>query len=74
MLVSHRHWMYAALIDSRDLIVAKSALVKETDPLFIPVRDVLETNQHTVVCEDVFEDSDWMFGKAEITVYKLGEV
>lgn len=67
-------WLFArtcAQIDS--LLVYKSPLFKETDPIYGPVVELLRRFKHKLVFEEVVIDPQMMFGEALLRIYQFVE-
>ena len=68
----HPHWLYAGLIDE-DLIVYRSTLVRDTDAIYAPIKELLNQTHHRIRSSDLVPDEQMMFGEAVLTIYQLGE-
>ncbi|ASZ75504.1 hypothetical protein KIW74_gp24 [Mycobacterium phage Kimona] len=55
------------------LAIFRSPVVKDTDPCYQPVADVLATFDAEVIDRKMFPDPDMFFGRAEAVIYKLRE-
>lgn len=55
------------------LAVCRSPVVRDTDPAYQPVADVLEAFDYEVIDSVDEPDPGMMFGRSETTVYKLSE-
>lgn len=70
-------WLYARthrFLGLTGLIVYRSVAVKTTDPIYRPVRRMLDTEPHSVLSRTEVEDKDMMFGLAELSMYALGAI
>lgn len=70
-------WLYARthkFLGLTGLIVYRSAAVREADPIYRPVRYLLDTEPNSVLSKTEVEDKDMMFGLAELSMYALGAI
>lgn len=70
-------WLYARthkFLGLTGLIVYRSAAVREADPIFFPVRRLLDNEPHSILSKTDVEDKDMMFGLAELSMYALGAI
>lgn len=71
------HWLYARthkVLGITGLIVYRSAAVRETDRIYRPVKQVLDSERHKVLEKAQVEDKDMMFGLAELSMYAIGAI
>lgn len=68
-------WLTAGLADMphgfRALLVYVSTLVEETDPVYRPVVEYLESHCHRLDSVDRAEDRSMMFGSADQLIYSI---
>jgi hypothetical protein len=71
LLISEPAFLYAGWVNETDLAVYQCPLVTDTDPLYEPVKSLLNSNKHRILCAEIHEDEDMMFGRANLTVYRI---
>jgi hypothetical protein len=65
-------WFYASWLNEEDLLVYRSPGVLDTDECYEPVRELLNSRAHRIVEAREVQDEGMMFGRALLTVYRLG--
>ena len=70
ILAATQMWIYAARVNETELVVYKSPLVTDDDPLYAPVK-VLLKGDHRIVCAEDREDENMYFGRGQLAVYRL---
>lgn len=74
LALSHQHWLFAktcSLLGGTGLIVYRSVLVRDTDPVYAPVAEFLSKCRVEILAQKVFPDPSMMFGQGEFTAYLL---
>jgi hypothetical protein len=65
-------WLYASWLNEEDLLVYRSPGVLDSDECYEPVRELLNSRAHRIVEAREVQDEGMMFGRALLTVYRLG--
>lgn len=74
LTICHHAWLYVmtyALPFTEGLLVYRSPMVRQTDPIFQPVADLLRDHRMTMVYQERLPDPGMMFGQGEVTAYRL---
>lgn len=74
LLAQHHSLLYAAWLSATKLFVYRSPVVKDTDDIYLPVKSVLDSFKHRVDQTLTVIDPEMMFGEAQQTVYRIGEL
>lgn len=53
------------------LHIYSSPIVREDDPMYRPVAELLAEHEHDLVIEDVIPDPNMMFGQAILKVFRI---
>lgn len=70
-------WLYARthrFLGLTGLIVYRSVAVRESDRIYRPVRQMLDTEPHRMLQKTSVQDKDMMFGEAELAMYAMGAI
>lgn len=70
LAVSVHCWLYAYSASAAGLLVYRSPALRDTDPVFKPVLEVLRHHRWRVVLEETIPDPGMMFGRGDLTVYR----
>lgn len=68
LVIERECWLYAHVCDGR-LYVYRSVLVRDTDPMFQSVREIIGDVEP--VEREAVSDSNMMFGKAFVEIYDV---
>lgn len=70
--VARPNWLFARtcrLLNKTGLIVYRSLLMRESDPMFDGVREFIASNQFEVAWKGRYLDGKMMFSEGELTIY-----
>ncbi len=70
VVVNHLPWLSIHMGNGL-LCVYRSTALLDTDPLYLPVKQFLDSTVYTVLEHTVVEDKDMMFREAEMTIYLI---
>lgn len=69
------NWLYARthkFLGITGLIVYRSVAMRDDDALYWPVQQVVESDQSELISKEKVQDSEMMFGAAELSTYMIG--
>lgn len=70
-------WLYARthrFLGLTGLIVYRSVAVRPSDPIYRPVRQMLDNEPNRLLQQTSVQDKEMMFGQAELSMYALGAI
>lgn len=68
---SYLYVQVVAILGTVGLLVYRSPIVSDFDPMYEPVRRTLEEHSHDVVIQETIQDSNMIFGTGEWSMYVL---
>jgi Gene product 70 len=72
--LDHPGWLHAQISKiNGGMTVYLSAAVRETDPIYQPILDLLALVKHVLISEEMVKDVRMMFGEATLRVYQFIE-
>lgn len=71
VIVNKPMYLYAIRLSLEALFVYRSPVVRDTDELFLPIRELLNSVPHRIYRSRVVPDQDMIFGEAYETLYRL---
>lgn len=77
VVASHHAFLYAHtvhLVEGLSLFVARSTALPKTDDWYKPVAKLLDSHHHQKQWSEIVADKNMMFGEAEHTMYRLGDI
>lgn len=68
LAISYHCWLYAYTA-AVGLLVYRSPMVRDSDPIYRPVAELLETHRLSVANHQVILDPSMIMGRGELTVW-----
>jgi hypothetical protein len=72
VVVNHLPWLSIHL-GNGFLCVYRSVALLDTDPLYLPVQEFLDSTVYTVLDRVILDDEEMMFSQAEMCTYLIPE-